>query len=255
MHRTPAARPLLVLVLSAALVLALSACSAGDRHDARQAPTAPATAQSPAVLPSPTAPPALTRDQARAALITEADLGEPWEPTQGAATWRDGLLKATAEHPDCQRLLDALYTEELFDSAPAPRATAALDDGVDGAQLHYRITAHRAADLDRTLAWMGTLPDTCGQFPAETDHGDPLDVQVVGLDVPEAGDARQALRVAVGIEDTVLTMDVVAARLGDDAISLTNGTLGEIAGDATWTALETGARRLTEIRRQGRAQV
>ncbi|CAM5238720.1 hypothetical protein STENM36S_00267 [Streptomyces tendae] len=129
----------------------------------------PPTTRSPAALPSPGLPPVLTRGQARAALVTAAGLGEAWEPTRGAATWRDELLKATADRSDCRRLLDVLYTEDLFgaDAATAPRATAALDDTEGGAQLHYRVTSYRAADLDRTLAWLGTLPDTCGRFEAQ----------------------------------------------------------------------------------------
>ncbi|WP_241965666.1 hypothetical protein, partial [Streptomyces sp. MH60] len=241
--------------------------------------TAPPAARSPAALASPGLPPVLTRGQARAALITAADLGETWEPTRGAATWRDELLKATAGRSDCRRLLDVLYTEDLFgaDAAIAPRAAAALDDADGGAQLHYRVTSYRAADLDRTLAWLGTLPDTCGHFAARAAaHGTTRGVRVTELPLPDAGDARRGLRVTVGdtapddgtddrtddgtdpAADTrggVLTVDLVAVRVGDDAISLTNGTLGEPADDATRTSVEIGTGRLTEARRQGRAQV
>jgi hypothetical protein len=205
----------------------------------------------------------------RAALITAADLGEAWEPTRGAATWRDDLLKATAGRSDCRRLLDVLYTEDLFgaDAATAPRATAALDDADGGAQLHYRVTSYRAADLDRTLAWLGTLPDTCGRFEARaTARGTVRDVRVAALPLPDAGDAGRGLRVTVAdaapddrsdgnVRDGILTVDLVAVRVGDDAISLTNGTLGEPADDATRTSVEVGTGRLTEARRQGRAQV
>ncbi|MFJ8189961.1 hypothetical protein ACIQ8D_09330 [Streptomyces sp. NPDC096094] len=255
MQHAPAARPLLVPALSAALALAAAACSAGGRATERPAGTAPATAQSPATLPSPAVPPALTRGQARAALITEADLGEAWVPTRGAATWRDQVLKATAERPDCGRLLDVLYTEELFGAAIVPRAMTALDDAAGGAQLHYRVTSYRAADIDRVLTWLGTLPDTCGRFTARAARGTALDVRVTDLTTPEAGDARQGLRATVDAEGAVLTVDLVAVRVGDDAISLTNGALGEPADDATWTAVEVGTERLTEARRQGRAQV
>ncbi|WP_159325017.1 hypothetical protein [Streptomyces tendae] len=272
-HRT-ATRPLLAAALAAVLALAASACVGGGRGT--EGPVGPVTptAQSPAVLPSAELPPVLTRGQARAALVGADDLGEAWEPTRGAATWRDELLKATAERPDCRRLLDVLYTEELFGTgaATAPRATAALDDVDGGAQLHYRVTSYRAADLDRTLAWLGTLPDTCGRFEARDAHGTARDVRVTGLTLPEAGDARRGLRVTVGDTasddgedlradtrtDTaggVLTVDLVAVRVGDDAISLTNGTLGTPADDATRISVEVGADRLTEARRQGRAQV
>lgn len=284
--RGTAARPLLAAALAAVLALAASACVGGGRGTEGPVGPVPPTAQSPAVLPSAELPPVLTRGQARAALVGADDLGEAWEPTRGAATWRDELLKATAERPDCRRLLDVLYTEELFGTgaATAPRATAALDDVDGGAQLHYRVTSYRAADLDRTLAWLGTLPDTCGRFEARDAHGTARGVRVTGLTLPEAGDARRGLRVTVGDTapddgedprtdpradtgtdagtdagtDTaggVLTVDLVAVRVGDDAISLTNGTLGAPADDATRISVEVGAGRLTEARRQGRAQV
>lgn len=268
MRYAPAARPLLAAALSAALSLTATACSTGGREASRAAATAPVTTRPPAALPSPAypstaVPPVLTRGQARAALITGADLGEAWEPTRGAATWRDEVLKATAEPPDCRRLLDVLYTEDLFGAGPAPRATTALDDaadGSDGAQLHYRITSHRAADLDRTLAWLGTLPDTCGHFTARAARGATRDVRVTGMTLPESGDTRQGLRVTVSgaapdAGSVALTVDLAAVRVGDDALSLTNGTLGEPADDATRTVVEVGTQRLTEVRRQGRAQV
>ncbi|MFE5397533.1 hypothetical protein ACFQ9U_23620 [Streptomyces sp. NPDC056568] len=260
-----AARPPLACALSAALALTAAACAGGGRHGDRPAGTAPAATRSPAALPSPAVPPVLTRGQAREALITEADLGEAWEPTRGAATWRDGVLKAGTERADCRRLLDVLYTEELFGSATAPRAAAALDDPVGGAQLHYRVTSHRAADIDRALVWLGTLPDTCGRFTARPARGAARDVRVTSLPLPEPGDARQGLRVTVSVPaaDTggadaagaVLTVDLAAVRVGDDAVSLTHGTLGAPDDETTRTAAEVGARRLTEVRRQGRAQV
>ncbi|MFH8446578.1 hypothetical protein ACH4D3_35865 [Streptomyces sp. NPDC018026] len=266
--RISAVRPLPGAALAAALALTATACVGGGRGADGADGTVPPTAQSPAALPSPGLPPALTRGQARAALITAADLGEAWEPTRGAATWRDELLKATAERPDCRRLLDVLYTEDLFgsDAATVPRATAALDDTQDGAQLHYRVTSYRAADLDRTLAWLGTLPDACGHFTARAAHGTARDVRVTGLTLPQAGDASRGLRVTVGgtapeagsggdARDGILTVDLVAVRLGDDAISLTNGTLGEPADDATRASVEIGTGRLAEARRQGRAQI
>ncbi|MEV8127164.1 hypothetical protein AB0P07_24205 [Streptomyces sp. NPDC085944] len=204
----------------------------------------------------------LTPGQARAALITAADLGKGWESTRGAATWRDEVLKTTAgptDRPDCRRLLDVLYTEDLFggSATTAPRAAVALDDPDGGAQLHYRITSYRAADIDGTLAWLATLPDTCGHFEARAEAGVARDVRVTALTLPGAGDARGGLRVTVSdarAEET-LTVDLVAVRVGDDALSLTNGTLDAPADDATRTAVEVGTERLTEARRQGRAQV
>ncbi|MEG3630973.1 hypothetical protein [Streptomyces poriticola] len=261
MNRSTGVRPRPVSVLAAAgLLTALTACSGLPGTTGPTGPAATPTSQSPAALPTPSAAATLTAAQARSALITEADLGAPWEPTRGAATWRDGRLKAVAEDPDCRRLLDVLYTEDVFGNDRAPRAAVGLDDTGEASQLHYRITAHRAADVDRTLAWLRELPERCGSFPARTAAGDAQEVRVTGLPLPEAGDARQGLRVtlsapATGREDTVLTVVLAAVRVGDDAISLTHGGLGEISDETARTSVETGARRLAEVHRQGRVQV
>ncbi|GGL90389.1 hypothetical protein GCM10010129_37880 [Streptomyces fumigatiscleroticus] len=258
MHRPPAVR--LIVTLSAAFLLAAAACSAGGPEHSRPAPASPAPARSPAAVPSPGATAALTEDQAHAALITPSDLGEPWVPTQGAATWRDELLKSTAERPDCRRLLDVLYTERLFGAARGPHAVTALDDGDDEAQLRYQVIGRPAADADRTLAWLRSLPRTCGRFTAVSPRGDRRGVRVTETPLPGAGDARQGLRVVVSGEradgePAVLTLDVAAVRVGEDAIGVTDGGLGEVPAEALWTAVELGAQRLTELRRRGRVQV
>ncbi|MHC3470138.1 hypothetical protein ACYF6T_15635 [Streptomyces sp. 7R007] len=248
-----------VLVVSLAVLLAATACTG---RPAAKAPAVPATTSaSPAAPPSPRA---LTAAQAEAALITAADLGEPWTPTQGAATWRDGVLKATTEVPDCRHLLDALYADDLFGTGAGAGATAhavtGLDDAVDQAQLRYQVLALPPAEVDRTLEWMRTLPGTCGRFTAVTQHGAVWDGQVTQARLPAVGDARQGLRVSLAGETeegepVLLTLDVVAVRAGDDTIALTNGGLGDVSADVTQAAVETGVRRLAEVRRQGRVQV
>ncbi|MDT0613286.1 hypothetical protein [Streptomyces lancefieldiae] len=89
------------------------------------------------------------------------------------------------------------YTEELF-------GTAALDDTAGGAQLHHRITSHRAADIDRVLAWHTTLPDRCERFTARATRGATRDVRVTDVTPPESGGARRCLRVTVSAEGAVL---------------------------------------------------
>lgn len=56
-------------------------------------------------------------------------------------------------------------------------------------------------------------------------------------------------------EPTTLTLDVAALRVGEDAISVTNGGFGDVQTEATQTAVQLGAERLKEVRRQGRVQV
>lgn len=48
---------------------------------------------------------------------------------------------------------------------------------------------------------------------------------------------------------------MAAVRVGDDAIAVTNGSLGEVPSEATLTAVELGTSRLEEVRKRGRAEV
>ncbi len=258
-HPPVAARALLASALSVTALLATVGCSVEDEPRPRWF-SASASAASPAVEQPAGPGTALTEAQARAALITEADLGEPWGPTRGARTWRDGLLKATTEDPECQRLLDALYTEELFGVPKGPHATSAFDDAETDAQVRYQVAAHPPADVDRTLEWLKSLPGRCGQFTAATFRGGVQGVEVGDLPLPPVGDARQALRVTLAGETeegelTYLTMDLAAVRVGEEAIVLTHGGLDEVYAEVTQQAVELGTRRLVEIGRRGRAQI
>ena len=274
------ATPVLGQLVVLAALLTAAACSgvgsgsvtADDPAGAELPPVASPSA--PAPTASPNGPVPLTAAQAGAALVTDSDLGAPWTPTQGAATWRDGLLKATANtaSPDCQRLLDALYADEILGEPSSPGAVVTLDDPADQAQLRYQVAAHRAADVDRTLGWLRTLPRTCGRFTATTTRAGVQDVQVSEEQVPQVGDAREGLRVTLtgggagnadtgnadtgggnadaGVGAGVLTLDIAAVRVGDDAITVTTGGPGAVPPTATQTALQLGAQRLTEARRQ-----
>ncbi|BFO13756.1 hypothetical protein SHKM778_01440 [Streptomyces sp. KM77-8] len=144
---------------------AARAARGGVRTPAAPTPAAPSAASPAAQQPSP-GPSALNEDQLRAALVTETDLGEPWMASRGAATWRDGMLKAKTDGTDCSRLLDTLYTEELFGPPAGPTATATLDDAYNDSQLRYQVAAHPPADADRALAWVTGLPEKCGRFEA-----------------------------------------------------------------------------------------
>ncbi|MDX3575700.1 MULTISPECIES: hypothetical protein [unclassified Streptomyces] len=270
------------LLLTAATALTSGCATLGLEHPPTAAPATPTVERSSAKPSAPAASAGLTKAQAQAALITERDLGAPWTATRGAATWRDGMLKATASPADCGRLLDDLYADELL-GGPV-RAVVALDDPDSGAQLRYQLTGSRPADVDRTLARLRTLPQTCARFTAKAADGAVLDVQVSELPLPEVGDARQGLRVTVtrlagavpnapenagqdpaqdpgreaaenGGDPTVLTLDVAAVRAGEDAFALTNGGLGDVPNAATQAAVQLGVSRLTDVRKQGRVQI
>ncbi|MEV6480702.1 hypothetical protein [Streptomyces sp. NPDC051576] len=260
MTRSPARVLLLASALSAGTLLASAGCAnEAALHKVTTAPS-PSAVRTPAAHASPAAAPVLTPAQAQAALITDADLGAPWTPTQGTATWRDSLLKATTTVPDCQRLLDALYADELLGTPATTQAVTGLDDTDDEAQLRYQVAAFPPADVNRTLGWLKTLPEKCAHFTAATTRSGPQTVTVTEAALPNVGDARQGLHLTLtgttpeGTPST-LTLDTAAVRIGDDTITLTNGGLANVPPEATTTALEIGARRLTDVQRQGRAQI
>ncbi|WP_406007828.1 hypothetical protein OG440_17935 [Streptomyces sp. NBC_00637] len=261
MARPTALASTLLLVTVAALT---SGCATlGLEHPPTAAPATPTVERSSARPTAPTTSPVLTEAQARAALITETDLGAPWTPTHGAATWRDGMLKATTSTPDCQKLLDALYADELL-GGPA-RAVVGLDDPDAGAQLRYQLSGSRPADVDAKLAWLKTMPQKCARFAAKATGDTVLDAQVSELPLPEVGDARQGLRVTLTIwataeknpggDPTALTLDVAAVRAGEDSFALTNGGLNDAPNAATQAAVQLGVRRLADVRQQGKVRV
>jgi hypothetical protein len=264
-HAPAAARALLASALSVTSLLTAAACVAGDREVPRALPAGvseppAASSASPAAEQPPPGPPALSEEQLRAALITETDLGEPWTAGRGAATWRDGMLKAKTENADCHRLLDALYTEELFGPPAGPSATVTLDDTADDSQLRHQVATHPPADVDRVLDWMKTLPETCGRFEATTTGAGVQLVEVAELPLPEAGDARAGLRLTMTGEaadgvPTRLTVNLAAVRVGEDTIILTNGGLGAVLPEVVQAMTQLGADRLADIGRQGRVRV
>ncbi|MFF6989588.1 hypothetical protein [Streptomyces sp. NPDC010273] len=259
MTRTPA-RVLLTVILAAGTLTSAGCANEAILHEVTTAPSPSAVRTTPAAHASRAAAPVLTPAQAHSALITDADLGAPWTPTQGTATWRDSLLKAKTNIPDCQRLLDALYADELLGTPATTQAVTTLDDPDDEAQLRYQVAAFPQADVNRTLSWLRTLPQKCAHFTATTSRSGVQTIQVTEATLPDVGDAHEALRLTLtgttpeGDRST-LTLDTAAVRIGDDTITLTNGGLGTVPTDATQQAVRTGAQRLTDVQKQGRVQV
>jgi hypothetical protein len=135
-----------------------------------------------------------------------------------------------------------------------------LDDVWNESQLRYQIVTRNPADVDRAIAWLRTLPRKCAGFTATTAQGSPLDVQVTDAALPAVGDARQGLRVTLAgatlnDEPVLLTLDVAVVRVGDDAIGLSHGGLGDVEPAVTQAAVQLGAQRLADIRKRGRTQI
>ncbi|MFI6034450.1 hypothetical protein ACIBBD_09840 [Streptomyces sp. NPDC051315] len=262
--------------LATGALLATQACSGGEGGTATDADTAAASAaQQPlgqrlfaerplarqTVTPptSPSASPALTEDRARTALITEADLEDDWTQVKNAETWQDSLLIGQVDAAafltgktgaaDCQRLLDALYDDTLLGRPSGASALTGFQEGQS--RLLYQVAAYERADLDKSLDWLESLPETCDQFTVTGGSGGQRTVQVVEASLPEEGDVRQGLTVTVkGTTDgapVTLTLDVAAVRVGTDAITVTNGGLAGADHDSTVTAVQQGTQRLKDV--------
>ncbi|MGI5459845.1 hypothetical protein ACQEWB_43105 [Streptomyces sp. CA-249302] len=243
----------LACALTASALLATAACS-NDGDDDGGSSSASDIAASPLAEESAT-PARLTEAGARAALITPADIEDDWTQVKDAATWRDSLLvgsvdvadllTAKTNAADCQRLLDSLYSDDLLGKPSGASALTGFEEGQS--RLLYQVAAYQRADLDASLAWLKSLPVKCDQFTATDSKGGRRTVQVIDSPPPEAGDARQGLRVTVKSTTSTLTLDVAAVRVGTDAITVTAGGLDGGETDSAEQAVKQGTQRLKDV--------
>ncbi|MEU9664294.1 hypothetical protein AB0E25_01680 [Streptomyces bobili] len=265
--------------MAAGTLLATAACSSGDDGAAADTETAAAVAERPlaaqTTTPSPTAtgsvsatpsasattsPAApLSEAGARNALITAADIEDNWVQVKDPESWRDKLLigevdtaqfvTGKADAADCQRLVDSLYDETLLGR---PSGASALNGFQQGqSRLLYQVAAYDKAALDKSMDWLAKLPQTCDQFTLTGGDSGERTVQVVEASLPKEGDARQGLTVTMkgttNGDPVTLTLDVAVVRVGNDAITITNGGLDGADENTTKTAVEQGTERLKEV--------
>ncbi|MCT9078343.1 hypothetical protein [Streptomyces fulvoviolaceus] len=245
---------LLASALAAGTLLTTAACSSDDGDNGSSTAE---VAASPVAKKSPTASPAavLTEAGARTALITEADIEDDWTQVKDAATWRDSLLidtvdvadflTAKTDAADCQKLLDALYGDDLLGEPSGASALRGFEE--DQSRLLHQVAAYGRAELAASLTWLKTLPVKCDQFTATDSAGEQRTVRVIEASLPDAGDARQGLRVTVQGKAATLTLDVAAVRVGTDAITVTAGGLDGDEGDSVEDAVKLGTQRLKDV--------
>ncbi|WRZ91731.1 hypothetical protein OHB54_23220 [Streptomyces sp. NBC_01007] len=267
---------LLASALTTGMLLSTAACSNdggdGGGSGRTDSPASPASASTVPASPvaeepgaaSPSPSPSvrtLTKAEAQAALITNSDLGSQWDESQGVAAWHDALLKSKVDEADfvtdkanakqCQKLLDGLYSEDLLGKPQGAGAVTGFDDSDNDAQMRYEVASYGKSSLDSQLKWLKTLPDICDQFTAVNGKGDRQTVQVVSTHLPDVGDARQGLQVTMSGElegdPETLTLDFAAVRVGDSALSLTNGGLSGTEHQSTEQAVQAGASRLKDV--------
>ncbi|MCX4766279.1 hypothetical protein OG562_35965 [Streptomyces sp. NBC_01275] len=259
---------MLAAALAAGALLVTAACSGGDDDESTGSDIAASPVAERSVTPSPSKSPTksptastapLTKAGAETALIDEAELEDAWTEVDDASTWKDSLLigevdtadflTAKTQAADCQRLLDGLYDDDLLGR---PSGASALTGFTEGdSRLLYQVAAYKQADLDKSMDWLGTLPDSCDQFTANASDGSKRTVQVVEASLPKEGDARQGLTVTVqGTSDgspVTLTLDVAVVQVGADAITVTNGGLDGADHDSTEDAVKQGTHRLKDV--------
>ncbi|WP_229913574.1 hypothetical protein [Streptomyces capitiformicae] len=247
----------LAQVVGAAMLAGVSGCVMQTKEHPRGFPEAASVETSAPASPTTASPGpgALTDARARSALLRQDDLGGAWAGTQGAATWRDGLLKGRTDPPECQELLDAVYAEDLLGEPKGGTAVTGFDDDEYGAQLRYHVGAYDRAQVDARLDHFRQLVNGCGEFTITGAQGQEYAAQVTPVDLPGGiGDARQGLRLIVSGDidggdggDGALTLDLATVRVGDTAVLLTHGGLYGIDDTATREAARAGVERLRQV--------
>ncbi|MFJ6895049.1 hypothetical protein [Streptomyces hokutonensis] len=267
MHRRPSSHPVRVLAaaLAAGTLLTCAACSGGSGgaggDGASDVAASPLAAKSPLGSPrtGKSASPVLTEAGARAALITEADLEDNWTQVKDAAGWGDklvigkvdvgALLTAKTNAADCQKLLDALYGDDLLGKPSGASALTGFEQSES--RLLYQVAAYDRARLGASLNWLKTLPVKCDQFTATDSEGGRRTVQVIEDAVPAVGDARQGLQVTVtstgAAQPTTLTLQLAVVRVGTDAITVTSGGLDGTESGTTGAAVRQGTSHLKDV--------
>jgi hypothetical protein len=264
----------LAAVLATGTLLTTAACSSAEDSASTGSETAGAAVEralaaqtesptSPQSSPtsSPTSSPAseLTETGARNALITGEDLEDGWTQVENPQEWRDSLLvgqvdvaaflQGKSDASDCQQLVDSLYDETLLGSPSGASALNGFEEG--DSRLLYQVAAYQKSELDESMKWLRSLPDTCDQFTVSGGDSGDRTVQVVDMALPEEGDARQGLTVTMkgesGGEPVTLTLDVAVVQIGANAITVTNGGLAGADHDTTSTAVEQGTPRLQAV--------
>ncbi|MEU6162145.1 hypothetical protein [Streptomyces sp. NPDC047130] len=254
---------LLAVSLAAGALCASAACSGGAGTESR---TAAGPGERPAVAAtttpaSPSPSPALTEEGARRALITEADIEDAWNRVEPATAraWRDRMLlgkvdaarflTGKSDVPECRRLVDALFDETLLGRPSGASALTGFEQ--DDSRLLYQVAAYRNTDLDASMRWLRSLPQSCDSFTLTGDGGGERTVEVVETALPDEGDARQGLTVTVrgddGGEPATLTLGVAVVRIGANAITITQGGLDGVEESTTRSAVRQGAQRLEDV--------
>ncbi|MEU6101998.1 hypothetical protein [Streptomyces flaveolus] len=238
---------------TAAEEAARAASPAVERDAVREAPTG-----SPTASPSASAS-ALTESGAKAALITEADLEGDWNQVRDADKWHDSMLvgkvdvsdflSAKADAAECQQLLDRLYSGDLLGTPSGASALTGFEQG--DSRLLEQVAAYNRTQLNTSLKWMASLPQTCDQFTATDDSGDKRTVQVTEASVPKVGDTGRGLHVTVqgtaGGNPATLTLDIAAVRVGINAVAVTGGGLSGGETDSVRQATQQGTERLQAV--------
>ncbi|MEU3095269.1 hypothetical protein ABZ690_10675 [Streptomyces sp. NPDC006967] len=258
----PIVRParVLALALAAGTLLATAACSGTDGGASSGSETASTVAErGVAARTSSPSPSDLTGTGARNALITPEDIEDDWTQVENPQEWRDSLpvgsvdvaqfVNGQSDASECRRLVDVLYDETLLGRPTGASALTGFQEG--DSRLLYQVAAYDKPDLDDSMEWLKSLPDTCDQFTLTGGGSGDRTVQVIGLKLPDSGDFRQGLTVTVKGESNgdpvTLTLDVAAVQIGADAITVTNGGLDGAGHDTTSTAVEQGAERLEDV--------
>ncbi|MCF3106026.1 hypothetical protein IPZ58_31300 [Streptomyces roseoverticillatus] len=242
--------------LAAASLLTLSACGDGDKDGKPSAPqSSSGTASAAPDRGKEAAGPApLTAAQAKAALLTPADLPSGWEADKSIPAYDVGptaMQFGKADNAACQPLLDAFVGADNGPKAQAHAMTDLKQGGEAGTMMSQGVTSYRQAEAVKVMRQKMDV-GACGKFTAKAVDGSEDEAAGSELAVPALGDEARGVRVVFAAtgEGVSIQHDIAAVRVGGTVVTVAQASFTT----ADSAAFEAALRKAVEkVQKAGKA--
>ncbi|MFH8785198.1 hypothetical protein [Streptomyces roseoverticillatus] len=240
--------------LAAASLLALSACGDGDKDGKPAAGRSGSGSAAPDRGKEAAGPAPLTAAQAKAALLTPADLSSGWEVDKSIPAYDVGptaMQLGKADKAACQPLLDAFVGADNGPKAQAHAMTDLKQGGEAGTMMSLGVTSYRQADAVKVMQEK-TDVGACGKFTAKAVDGSVDEAAGSELTVPALGDEARGVRVVFAATDEGVSIqhDIAAVRVGGTVVTVAQASFTTAGSDAFEAALRKA---VEKVQKAGKA--
>ncbi|GGX71010.1 hypothetical protein [Streptomyces hiroshimensis] len=231
--------------LAAASLLTLSACGDGDKKGEDGKPSAAQDTAGAAPAPDKGSRP-LTAEQAKAALLTPADLPSGWEVNKDIPAYdvgATGMQFGKAGKAACQPLLDVFVGADNGPKAQAHAMTDLKQAGETGIQMTQGVTSYQEAEAVKVMQRKTDLA-ACGKFTVKGADGSTDEAAGSELTVPALGDEARGVRVVFAATEQGVSIqhDIAAVRVGGTVVTVSQASFTT----ADTAAFETSLRKAVE---------